>query len=77
MSVEWCFQYDNPKHISKYIYDFVKRKKDTGLEWPSQSSDLNSIKYLGEKLDRRIRTRNYSDKDALNEALQMNGRKFR
>lgn len=70
MPAGWYFQHDNdPKHRSKYICDFMKREKVNVLEWASQSPDLNPIEHLWEELDRRIRTRNYANKDALYEAL--------
>ena len=67
----WLFQQDNdPKHKSKHVSDFMKLAKIKLLEWPSQSADLNPIEHLWEELDRRVRCRNYSNKDALYEALR-------
>lgn len=71
MPAGWRFQQDNdPKHKSKHVTDFIKRQKVKVLEWPSQSPDLNPIEHLWEELDRRIRIKNYANKDALYEALK-------
>lgn len=70
MPPSWYFQQDNdPKHKSKHVSDFMKLMKIELLEWPSQSADLNPIEHLWEELDRRVRCRNYSNKDDLYEAL--------
>lgn len=77
MPPRWIFQQDNdPKHKSKHVSDFIKHMKIKLLEWPSQSADLNPIEHLWEELDRRVRYRNYSNKDALYEALSNEWRRI-
>lgn len=67
----WVFQHDNdPKHKSNHIKAFLKRIKVKVFDWPSQSADLNPIEHLWEELDRRVRRRNYSNKEAFFQALK-------
>ena len=52
---KWVFQMDNdPEHTSKVMAKWLKDKKVKVLEWPSQSSDLNSIDNLWAELKKIV-----------------------
>lgn len=67
----WIFQQDNdPKHRSKLLQEFFRKKNVRVLEWPSQSPDLNPIEHLWQELKLRIGVENHSNKTVLWEKVQ-------
>lgn len=61
----FVFQQDNdPKHKSKMITEFLRRKEEKNLfkvmVWPPQSPDLNPIELLWDEVDRQLRERYYT-----------------
>lgn len=71
MPLRFKFQQDNdPKHSSKVLKQVFNDEQIPVLKWPSQSPDLNPIENLWETVDRKLRTRTYSNKDDLLAGLQ-------
>lgn len=71
MPLRFKFQQDNdPKHSSKVLKQVFNDEQIPVLKWPSQSPDLNPIENLWEIVDRKLRTRTYSNKDDLLAGLQ-------
>jgi hypothetical protein len=67
----WIFRQDNdPKHISEYDKDYIKRKKWNALRWSAPSPDLNPIENLWSKLDELTEARRSQTEAQLFEMLK-------
>jgi len=68
------FRHDNdPKYTSGLVQRWLRRHDFSVLEWPPESSDLNPIEHLWNKIDRRLRLSGTSptSKDNLWEKIQV------
>ena len=71
MPRKWIFQQDNdPKHTSRLVTNFLRAKKISVMNWPSQSPDLNPIEHLWEELQRATKDIQVSNADEKFETLQ-------
>ena len=52
---------------------FLDREKVNLIRWPGKSPDLNPIEHLRGVLERRVRTRNFTNEDDFFKALQREG----
>jgi transposase len=74
---KWVFQMDNdPKHSSKVVAKWLKDNKVKGLEWPSQSPDLNPIEHFWAELKKPVRARRPTNLTQLHQFCQEEGPKF-
>ena len=54
----WWFQHDNdPKHKAKLVTEWLRKEIINGLEWLSQSPDVNPIETLWRELKVRVHAR--------------------
>ena len=60
---------NDPKHKSKLVQSYLKRKSVSILDWPSQSLDLNPIENLWAELDRRTKFRRVTNGNDLFKAI--------
>lgn len=77
MPLVWRFQHENdPKHTSKIVTEWLQSNGVSVLKWPAQSPDLNPIENLWEIVDRKIRSRNYTNKADLIAAVNSEWQKI-
>ena len=64
------YQQDSgPCHKAKKVIDYMKKMKITVLDWPGNSPDLNPIENLWSIIKLRLRSKDYTTKTRLIEAI--------
>ena len=67
---KWVFQMDNdPKHTSKVVAKWLKDNKVKVLEWPSQSSDLQSYRKFVDRTEKACASEEAYKPDSVTPAL--------
>lgn len=68
---DYVFQQDNdPKHSSRLVKNWFRKRRVHLIKWPSQSPELNPIEHLWEELECRLRVKNAKNIDEKIDQLQ-------
>ena len=66
----WVLQHDNDqKHRAHIVTKWLDEKGVERLKWPSFSPDLNSIEYIWDEVERRMRKEKAKNEFELKQAL--------